>query len=286
MDRLTVSWVDHGREPKCAPDPRHPDGIHIDTAMGQSRWSGPTRGGADMTGLDLEQLRAKAEAASSGPCWRIASGQFVEQADTSFIAAFNPSTALALIERVEELDRADWRPISTYPRDVDGWGPEVLVRMPPTTEDRRRIRRNGVLAPPFKDESRYIFVAHLEASMWLCRDCDDPYAWAELWTEPEEWRPLNAARAEKAESETNALKSDMELMYSSLNAETAARIEAAAERDAARAALATIAGGMTNDFPGAPDVMTAESPAAFRSAMWTWSQACARAALAQKDKTP
>jgi len=46
-------------------------------------------------------------------------------------------------------------------------------------------------------------------------------------------------------------------------------------------ALETIAGGWTNNFPGAPDVM-ATSPAEFRGAMWEWSQRCARAAL--KDK--
>ncbi len=50
------------------------------------------------------------------------------------------------------------------------------------------------------------------------------------------------------------------------------------ERDALRAALRTIADGMTADFPGAPDIM-AVSPDDFRAGMWTWSQKCARAAL-------
>lgn len=63
---------------------------------------------------------------------------------------------------------------------------------------------------------------------------------------------------------------------------------AVAERDALQAqvkelaaALETIGGGWTNRFPGAPDVMAAESPLAFRSAMWTWSQEVARATLAK-----
>lgn len=27
---LRVIWVDSGREPKCAPDPEHPDGVVVD----------------------------------------------------------------------------------------------------------------------------------------------------------------------------------------------------------------------------------------------------------------
>lgn len=53
-----------------------------------------------------------------------------------------------------------------------------------------------------------------------------------------------------------------------------------AERDRLREALDTISGGWTDRFPGAPDVMATESPLSFRSQMWTWSQAVARAALA------
>lgn len=45
-------------------------------------------------------------------------------------------------------------------------------------------------------------------------------------------------------------------------------------------ALETIAHGLTGKFPGAPDPMTANSPAEFQAAMWTWSQATARAAIA------
>ena len=60
--------------------------------------------------------------------------------------------------------------------------------------------------------------------------------------------------------------------------------EARAELDEARAQLATlrealntIAGGFTDRFPGAPDVM-AETPETFRDKMWGWSQKVARAA--------
>ena len=45
------------------------------------------------------------------------------------------------------------------------------------------------------------------------------------------------------------------------------------------AALNTIAKGMTNEFPGAPDPMTATSPVEFRAAMWSWSQKVAAAAV-------
>ncbi len=52
-------------------------------------------------------------------------------------------------------------------------------------------------------------------------------------------------------------------------------------------ALETIAGGYTDRFPGAPDVMS-ETPETFRSKMWTWSQEVARAAIARatKDRCP
>jgi hypothetical protein len=45
-----------------------------------------------------------------------------------------------------------------------------------------------------------------------------------------------------------------------------------------RAGLDTIAGGHTDRFPDAPDIM-AGTPEEFRSGMWTWSQKVARAAL-------
>ena len=45
-----------------------------------------------------------------------------------------------------------------------------------------------------------------------------------------------------------------------------------------RKALDTIAGGYTDRFSGAPDIMSV-SPEEFRSGMWTWSQKTARAAL-------
>lgn len=51
-------------------------------------------------------------------------------------------------------------------------------------------------------------------------------------------------------------------------------------------ALCTIAGGHTNRFPGAPDAMSwTGSPADFRSAMWTWSQSVAKAALTKAGVT-
>jgi hypothetical protein len=32
--RLKVTWIDLRREPQCPPDPRHPDGVDLDTAHG------------------------------------------------------------------------------------------------------------------------------------------------------------------------------------------------------------------------------------------------------------
>ncbi len=52
-----------------------------------------------------------------------------------------------------------------------------------------------------------------------------------------------------------------------------------AQVEALREALHDIAGGHTRLYADAPDVMTAESPAAFQHDMWTWSQRVARAAL-------
>lgn len=31
-DNLTVEWIDAGREPQCAPDPRFPNGVDIDVS--------------------------------------------------------------------------------------------------------------------------------------------------------------------------------------------------------------------------------------------------------------
>lgn len=31
---LQVEWLDSGREPKCAPDPRYPNGIDVDVSCG------------------------------------------------------------------------------------------------------------------------------------------------------------------------------------------------------------------------------------------------------------
>lgn len=53
-----------------------------------------------------------------------------------------------------------------------------------------------------------------------------------------------------------------------------------------REALEIIAGGYTSRFPGAPDPMTATSPAEFRSSMWTWSQQVARSALSEPAPAP
>lgn len=49
-------------------------------------------------------------------------------------------------------------------------------------------------------------------------------------------------------------------------------------------ALDTIAKGMTNEFPGAPDIMS-ETPDSFRYKMWQWSQACARAAVEEHERS-
>jgi sensor domain CHASE-containing protein len=43
-------------------------------------------------------------------------------------------------------------------------------------------------------------------------------------------------------------------------------------------ALETIAGGHTERFPGAPDVVE-HVPVAFQAKMWSWSQEVARAAI-------
>lgn len=79
---------------------------------------------------------------------------------------------------------------------------------------------------------------------------------------------------------TFELGEDIEVMKAALD--KVRRLEA--ERDELKAALETIGGGHTTHFPGAPNVMTAASPEAFRSDMWTWSQKVARAALAELEE--
>ena len=56
------------------------------------------------------------------------------------------------------------------------------------------------------------------------------------------------------------------------------------ELAATQKALNTIAGGYTNEFPGAPNPESASSPLEFQSAMWMWSQAVARAAIKEQNK--
>lgn len=34
--QFTVEWIDHGREPQCAPNPRYPDGKDLDVSLGQT----------------------------------------------------------------------------------------------------------------------------------------------------------------------------------------------------------------------------------------------------------
>ena len=35
-DNLTVEWIDGGREPRCPPDPRFPDGVDFDVTKGHA----------------------------------------------------------------------------------------------------------------------------------------------------------------------------------------------------------------------------------------------------------
>lgn len=34
MDKHTVTWIDRGREPQCAPNPAYPEGIDMDATRG------------------------------------------------------------------------------------------------------------------------------------------------------------------------------------------------------------------------------------------------------------
>jgi hypothetical protein len=34
---ITVHWIDSGREPRAAPNPEYPDGIHLDLSNGAER---------------------------------------------------------------------------------------------------------------------------------------------------------------------------------------------------------------------------------------------------------
>ena len=89
---------------------------------------------------------------------------------------------------------------------------------------------------------------------------------------------------ERLKDTVRILNGDRETLVGAENA-WKAKAESAEHRLAeAQKALDTIAGGWTDRFPGAPDVMKATSPADFRSAMWTWSQAVAKAALSSPAK--
>lgn len=75
-------------------------------------------------------------------------------------------------ERVSR-ERA-WRPISEYPRDAEGWGPNVLLFVP-----------SGVVAPA----SDYrILTGRLEAEMWL--DWGTDGCMGDIQGEPTYWQPL------------------------------------------------------------------------------------------------
>lgn len=89
---------------------------------------------------------------------------------------------------------SEWQPIETYPRDTDtatgcAWGPTVVALLPPPPEEMRVITVRGVPQPPFPDDRPKMFVAHLEADMWLTND-GDPYSWTGLYAEPTHWMPL------------------------------------------------------------------------------------------------
>lgn len=36
-ERHKVEWIDHGREPQCAPNPLYPKGIDLDASLGARR---------------------------------------------------------------------------------------------------------------------------------------------------------------------------------------------------------------------------------------------------------
>lgn len=35
MEQFDISWIDHGREPQCTPNPRFPEGIDLDFSGGK-----------------------------------------------------------------------------------------------------------------------------------------------------------------------------------------------------------------------------------------------------------
>lgn len=34
---FTVQWIDHGREPQCAPNPEYPSGVDVDCSQGANK---------------------------------------------------------------------------------------------------------------------------------------------------------------------------------------------------------------------------------------------------------
>lgn len=34
MTQFSIAWIDHGREPQCAPDPAYPHGVDLDMSEG------------------------------------------------------------------------------------------------------------------------------------------------------------------------------------------------------------------------------------------------------------
>lgn len=102
-------------------------------------------------------------------------------------------------------------------------------------------------------------------------------AWAETATK-------QVVRIETAERQRDELQTMNYANFDHAETLRRERDDALAENKRLRSTLHTIAAGMTNEFPGAPDVMTATSPVHFRSSMWEWSQKVARAALAGKTE--
>lgn len=84
-----------------------------------------------------------------------------------------------------------WQPISTYPRDEDDWGPDVIVLMPAIGVE---MGGRYFTVPPYE------LVAHMEGGMWLARDPSDPVCWDDLIDEPTHWQPIDRTVAQPAAS--------------------------------------------------------------------------------------
>lgn len=121
---------------------------------------------------------ALADMRDARDAWQAVAGRHREdwQKVQSALAASQAEVARLKAEAQQESPDDGWQPISEYPVDAEGWGPNALLFVP-----------TGQVAPA----SDYrIMTGRLEADFWL--NWNDAGAMGDIEGRPTKWRPLPA----------------------------------------------------------------------------------------------